>query len=156
VAQSQRRADWPERLAEVVKVATGRPFSWGENDCALFAADCAMAMTGVDPLAHVRGEYSSELGAARVLRRLGCDDVAQLADQVIGARIDVGFAQRGDWLMIEEERVAGNALTTADAGRRKTVCALGVCLGAQGAFHGPDGMGHVRTLACRAAWPVGR
>lgn len=38
-------------------------FAWGSNDCALFAADGILAMTGVDLAADFRGKYSDEAGA---------------------------------------------------------------------------------------------
>lgn len=138
-----RLPDWPERLSDSIKAASGRPFSWGAHDCALFAADCARAITGADPLSEVRGTYATALGAARVLRRLGCDDVAQLADLVIGARVPLVHARRGDWV-----------LATAGSGDR-VIVGLGVCVGMQSMVLGEVGLTMRPTLGCAAAWPIG-
>lgn len=46
------------------------PFQWGRNDCALFAADCVLALTGRDFALPWRG-YSSEVEAAELLRAHG-------------------------------------------------------------------------------------
>lgn len=43
------------------------PFKWGENDCCTFACDIIELKHGVDHMAHVRGSYSSEAGAKKVL-----------------------------------------------------------------------------------------
>jgi hypothetical protein len=134
-----RLPDWPERLADTIKAASGRPFSWGAHDCALFAADCARAITGVDPLTHVRGEYASARGAARVLRRLGCDDVAQLAALVAGPEVPLVGARRGDWVLCPPTDGV----------------VLGVCLGARAAFVMENGVTFRPTLDCAAAWKIG-
>ncbi len=135
----QRLDDWPTLLADAIKAASGRPFSWGEHDCALFAADVCLAITGHDPLAHVRGAYSSAFGAALTLRRLGCNDVAELADQVIGPRERIEAAQRGDWVLSPDDEAR----------------ALGVCLGPRSAFLAPVGMTTRLTLDCSACWKIG-
>lgn len=60
------------RLQRLLAQALARPFAWGAHDCALLVADAAEALTGVDPAADLRGRYSSEGGAHRLLmRRLG-------------------------------------------------------------------------------------
>lgn len=44
------------------------PFAWGENDCALFAADGILAITGTDIAADFRGKYSDEAGALAAIK----------------------------------------------------------------------------------------
>ena len=51
------------------------PGTWGVADCLLTVADAVEAVTGVDLAAKVRGTYSSELGAAKLMRRRKCADV---------------------------------------------------------------------------------
>lgn len=50
-------------------------FSWGKNDCALFAANWVVAATGYDLMEEFRGRYSTELGSLRVLKRYGEGDL---------------------------------------------------------------------------------
>jgi len=47
------------------------PFEWGTHDCALFAAACVAAMTGMDFAETYRGKYNSARGAATALGELG-------------------------------------------------------------------------------------
>jgi hypothetical protein len=134
-----RLPDWPDHLSGAIEAARGRPFSWGVHDCALFAADCALAITGHDPLAAVRGSYGTAQGAARVLRRLGCADLAALAALVGGPEIPVVGARRGDWVLAPHDDEQ----------------ALGVCLGLNAAFVTTQGLTFRPTIRCAAAWRIG-
>jgi len=89
-----RFPDWTSRLHETIKAASERPFSWGENDCCMFVADCCVATCGTDPAADYRGRYSTEVGAKRVLSKGhgGLDSALDSCFQ----RIEPAFAQRGD------------------------------------------------------------
>lgn len=91
---TQRLRDWPERLAALFAARLAQPFEWGVHDCCLFAADAVLAVTGHDPAADLRGTYSSELGAQRVLRRWG--GVAGVAIARAGRVVPVALAQPGD------------------------------------------------------------
>lgn len=91
--------DWQNRLNVVMKAAIERPFSWGEHDCCLFAADCAQAMCGEDYAAEWRGTYDSELGAKKAILRGGGSlekVLARFLDEV-----PVKLAQRGDIAIVE-------------------------------------------------------
>lgn len=46
------------------------PFAWGENDCALFAADAIQVITGTDIAEDFRGKYSTEIGALRTAKKI--------------------------------------------------------------------------------------
>lgn len=69
------------------------PFAWGAHDCVLFAAGAVQAQTGQDPLGGYRRRWTSERGAARVLKRLGGMEAA--VDGVLPS-IPPATAQRGD------------------------------------------------------------
>lgn len=75
-------------------------FQWGRHDCALFAADCVQAITGIDPASELRG-YTTEAGAAKCIRRAG--GMEALADARLGARVPVLMAQVGDVALLEQE-----------------------------------------------------
>ena len=122
-----RYRDWATRLANAIKAASGRPFSWGENDCCVFAAACCMAVCGVDPLAAYRGRYSTEQGAKRVLRA-GHGSLAALWDAHF-QRIDPALIQRGDVALYESPNGRGVAVWWAgdfwapgDTGLERTDC----------------------------------
>ncbi|HYD66163.1 DUF6950 family protein [Azospirillum sp.] len=63
-------ADIP-RLKNYLSSLAGRRWQPGALDCGVFMADWVMAVRGVDPIADVRGTYSSEREFRRILRREG-------------------------------------------------------------------------------------
>lgn len=89
-----RLRDWQSRLQACLAERWAQPFAWGAQDCALFAADCADACTGVDPAADLRGTYSDAAGAARVVAELG--GLAAIAAARMGPEIAPALAQPGD------------------------------------------------------------
>lgn len=58
-------------LADFLAASARRRVVYGEWDCCLFVADWIKARTGRDPAAGWRGTYSTEKGAAKLLRRRG-------------------------------------------------------------------------------------
>ncbi|MFQ6249652.1 DUF6950 family protein [Yersinia enterocolitica] len=97
-----RYPDWQKRLTHVLQAASERPFSWGENDCCLFAADCAFATCGIDPLANYRGKYDSALSARKALLR-GHGSIIGIFDSVF-ERVPLKLAQRGDIVVFSGEQ----------------------------------------------------
>jgi hypothetical protein len=133
-----RLRDWPQRLQQTLEVAKVRSFAYGGFDCALFAADCVRACTGVDPAAELRG-YASREEAETIIARYG--SLTALVTALMGEPIEPAFAQRGDIVLSEIPSVQGGE-------------SIGVCMGAFCAF--PDAVGlrmHPRTVA-KLAWRV--
>ena len=62
---------WRVRFDALISDCMSQPFSWGAQDCCLFAADCAVIVSGADPAAGLRGTYSDAAGALRTLQRIG-------------------------------------------------------------------------------------
>lgn len=58
-------------LADHIRDGAGKPFSWGEADCCLFACDWVLARRGVDPMATWRGTYATRLGVYRRINKSG-------------------------------------------------------------------------------------
>lgn len=94
----QRRSDWEARLAAYLEPLRLRPFQWGSHDCCTFAAGAVEAMTGVDPMPDFRGRYSTAMGSARALRRIGAGDLASTMSSKFEP-VAAAFAQRGDIIM---------------------------------------------------------
>jgi hypothetical protein len=118
-----------ERLIEARRF---EPFAWGRNDCALFAADAVLALTGKDYAEGLRG-YKTALGALKRIARAGG------LDEIVSARmreIDPVLAQRGDPVLFE----------TRDGD------ALGVCLHTHFAAAGPDGLVFAGMSNAKRAW----
>lgn len=91
MSRLDRANDWPEQLTAFIEERRFVPFSWGSNDCALFPADYALRITGVDLAARWRG-YDSQEGAAERIAFVGgmAAFVASLTPR------PPGMAQRGD------------------------------------------------------------
>ena len=107
-----RYRDWTTRLHDTIKAATERPFSWGEFDCCLFAADCSKAICGVDPAEKYRGKYKTETGAKRALAKT--HGSLEAAWDAYFERVNPGFIQRGDVVMYERNGDRGIAVFWAD------------------------------------------
>lgn len=129
-----RIQDWQTALETLVRQRWVVPFTWGQQDCCLFAADCVLAATGKDVAEDVRGAYSSEAGAARLLRQHG--GVAQLAEKRLGQGIAPLFMQVGDVGLVH---VAGRDM-------------LAVCFGAHLLAPGPEGLVTVPLEQAQQAW----
>jgi hypothetical protein len=96
-----RLVDWQLRYAAFMQERAAMPFAWGVNDCALFAADCVLAITGRDPAAALRGTYDDALGAARRIEELGGLQAA--ASAALGEPVAPGFASVGDVVLAMNE-----------------------------------------------------
>ena len=96
-----RHANWTVRLTDFVKSKKHVPFEWGVNDCCLFVADMALAITGVDPAATFRGKYESELGAMRALYNQGFDSVEAVLTHAFGPTVSRLEVRRGDVVLFE-------------------------------------------------------
>lgn len=76
-------------------------FSWGRNDCALFAANWVQARTGNDYAAAFRGHYHTESGSVQALREQGYADLSDALHQLLGEPLDSPLlAQRGDVALV--------------------------------------------------------
>ena len=135
---SGRLRDWQCRLQACLAERRVRPFAWGSQDCALFAADCADACTGVDPAADLRGTYSDALGAARVLAELG--GLSGIAAARLGPEVSLLLAQPGDiGLLMNDGREC-----------------FAVCTGAMWIAPGTDGLVAVPLPRIMRAWRVSK
>ena len=67
----KRTQDWQIRFEAFIAERRARPFAWGSNDCAIFAADAVMAITGCDPAPAGLRAHRTEKQALRALQRHG-------------------------------------------------------------------------------------
>lgn len=114
-----RKHDWPELLHEFLADRRGQEFSWGTNDCCLFACNWVLSCTGVDLAADFRGHYKDQLGAVRIMRKFVGDSAAaedlvrgvaeKIADQHAIAEVRPALAQRGD-VVLFDSKLCGLAL----------------------------------------------
>lgn len=135
-----RAPGWEERLAAEVAAASGKPFRWGDFDCATWAFDVAAVLRGGPSFADEwRGKYKSARGALRIIRRLGAATMEEAVTARLGQpRKAVLLARRGDIVMTEAEQMP----------------ALGICVGASAMFLSKSGLVPVRLRECLKAWEV--
>lgn len=94
-----RHPQWEARLLALVEQRRNAPYAYGSNDCLMFAADVARAVTGKDHARGHRGKYKSAASASRYLREnFKADSPEALLDGLFEAK-PAGFAARGDLVM---------------------------------------------------------
>lgn len=97
-----------------------------------------MILTGGEDIAALwRGRYTTALGGARVMRRLGWASLEEMGRALLGEpRLAVLLARRGD-------------IVLADTG-----LGFGICNGAMAVGMAPQGLVTVPLTSCRLAWPI--
>lgn len=135
----KRTQGWEQRLYHVTRRLLGIPFGWGTNDCCLFSADCILAVTGSDPAEEFRGTYSTKQEAMRLIAKLDCRDVGDVASRYL-PEMPVSLARRGDIVMMKN---VNNELF------------LAVVVGHTAVGPTPDGMLHIHKNNALKAWRVG-
>lgn len=132
-----RYPDWPERLNEFLK--KDHKFNWPLCNCALFAGDGVLAITGEDFAAPYRGPKTKR-GMISRLRKVCGGGVEEAATKESGQPLEsVLMAKRGD-------------VVSYDFGDGP---ALGICIGMKAVFVSEnDGMIHIPTKKCRFAWGI--
>jgi hypothetical protein len=129
--------DWPTRLIAVVESRRDVPFRWGTHDCCTFAADCILAMTGIDLAEGVRGSYAS---ANQARRLLGPGGLESLPTRVLGDPLaNPALAGRGDIVLLPVTE-------------RRPV--LAVVIDTRAAAPGPQGLAFLPARAAARAWRV--
>jgi hypothetical protein len=131
-----RLEDWPERLAAFVESRRSTPFEWGSNDCVTFAADCVNAITEVDHLGSLRGQWGTAQEAHKALLPYG--GLLKAAESVLIEPVPVLMAQRGDVVLF-------------DSSGRDT---LGICLGVHVVAPGETGLVFSPVSLASMAWRI--
>ncbi|BDM66219.1 hypothetical protein NFHSH190041_36710 (plasmid) [Shewanella sp. NFH-SH190041] len=95
-----RQENWPTLLGHFFAQNSTRPFSWGEWDCALMAADAVVEMTGHDYAEALRFQYHSSAGALKLIQPYG--DLCGLISHLLGQEplTETLKARRGDVAVI--------------------------------------------------------
>ena len=95
-----RHVDWKARLIVYLAQSVGKPFVYGEFDCALFTLGAVAEMTGFDLTTEYRGRYSTLVQGVVLARRDGFRDHVELVAAHF-AEIAPAFAQAGDIAVVE-------------------------------------------------------
>lgn len=71
MVSQMRLKDWQTHFSEFISERRKHRFSWGKNDCCLFAADSTLAVTGKDFASDYRGTYNDEASASTLIQSFG-------------------------------------------------------------------------------------
>lgn len=110
ISNSPRNDGWDRALEDVASAQVPVLPEWGKSDCVMSTCEAIKAVVGIDPLEEFRGRYTTEAGAAKKLRGLGCNHVKDLFEIHIKLeRVNRFSARRGDVgvTVINGEFVAG-------------------------------------------------
>lgn len=88
-----RLPDWRDRLHKQIDLARAREAKFGMHDCLKFPALCIEAITGVNPATQF-GEYSSEMGAAKLMAQFG--GISGILTKAFGEPVAPNWARSGD------------------------------------------------------------
>lgn len=128
-----RLSDWQQRMTEALMNRRHNP-----GDCAIFAADMVLAMTGEDHATGFRGRYATIRGGIRKLRAAGYRDHVSFVEYHF-TEIELVQALPGDIMVID-----------ADEG-----LALGIVQGSGGVYvPTPTGIGIVPVSTAVRAFRV--
>lgn len=136
----KRVNNWPQLLNATIEASRNIPFTWEEQNCCFWPANVVEVLTGVDVAVDFRRKATSAAAVRKLLKQKG--GVANLAAEVLpryGLRpVPVSMAKRGDVVLaLTEHGHAG-----------------GICLGADCAFPGPNGLTFLRLLNCSHAFAI--
>lgn len=141
----KRFQDWPLRLEAYLAFIGEDEFSWGSNDCALFACNVTRELTGVDLGEQFRGKYRTKAGAYAALNKFSGGGLEAIATKMAAEHgmkeVRPRMAQRGDIVLVE----------TTQGPTLAIVCMDGIHVTAPG----PTGL-ELRPLdKAQRAWRVG-
>ncbi len=90
-------------LANYIRANRNTPFKWGKFDCCLFAANALEITTGKDYAADFRGRYTTQIGAARALKKYGAGTIEATLTNKLGKPQTGLNLSRGDICLVENE-----------------------------------------------------
>ena len=128
-----RLPGWQSRMYAAIEAARQKPFAWSEHDCVSWSISVVEQITGVDHYAKFRGQYTNEIGAAKLIKRTGPD---------LPSVVSMYFQEVPVLLTHHEDLVMING-------------AVGICDGLHSHFITEQGLTTFKTAACTNAWRVG-
>lgn len=135
----KRLPDWPGRMSALVRARRQMPYEYGVNDCATFAVDSVIAVTGVDLAPGVERPKSNVAGG-RFLIANGVRTIEQLFLSILGESWGrTRQARRGDLVCFAAADETHMALVT----------------GREAVTPGPDGLLPVPADLWVRAWKIG-
>ncbi len=146
----RRVENWPSLLDSYCKEKKEESFSFGKFDCVRFVSDGIKLITGgFDPLASYRSKYRTEVGAARLIRKMTEEGTFQACVEKVlsekGLReVGKNYLKRGDIVLAEG---------TDPTGEYETV--VGIFLGEHFVYVDPkEGLAYARSEHILKGWSI--
>jgi hypothetical protein len=139
----KRIIDWKQHLTTLINERRTAPFQWGTHDCALWAADCVLAITGEDFAKDARGTYESAIGAIKCLSKIYQADNLKEVFSSRFEEVHIALARPGDIVYRASNYEGFNV-------------AIGVCYGANSFFliDGENSLVMLPTLTLDGAFRI--
>ena len=141
----KRFEDWTVRLDAYLCWMAEGSFSWGSNDCALFAGNMVRELTGTDIAKQFRGKYHTKAGAYAALKKFAGGGLEATSVKISAEHgmeeVPVRMAQRGDIVFLKTDMGETLAIVGMD--------------GTHVTAPGPTGLVRWPVGKGRRAWRVG-
>lgn len=142
----KRVSDWDKRLAEFIQSRRNMPHTPGQQDCAMFACDAVLAITGTDIASEIRGKYTTEAEAQALIQSLtgglGIPSyIEHLTETYEIPECPIKRARRGD-------------IVTVTLPKSSTFGVVGTD-GSTAYFAVEHGLEAIPVLQCERAWRIG-
>lgn len=112
-----RKENWPVLLSLYLKEKLKQPFSWGDNDCVMFAAKALCELTDQDFYKRYEG-YTTEEGARKIIDEAG--SIEALVSRHLGPPHENYLkAKRGDLVLM---RLPEETLGLVDDSGQRVAC----------------------------------
>lgn len=105
-----RLDSWDNRLEDIASTHASILPEWGASDCLMAVGEAIQAVVGNNPFEQFHKKYRTEAGAAKLMRRHGCENVKQVFETFLGLEpVNRFSARRGDVgvMMLNDEYVSG-------------------------------------------------
>jgi len=130
-----KKPNWSQAMWTAIEARAATPFAWGSNDCCLFVAHVVDAMTNGRFVQQLSQRYTDHASALRYIASEG--GIGPAVSEYLGQASRIR-PQRGDVV-----------LWAGDKGET-----LGLCVGAELAAMGPDGVVFVPKSLTLETWTI--
>lgn len=97
-----RLHNWDLSLAQFLKDSAEKEFAWGTWDCCRFVNEAIKCVSGIDYFTHVKGRYTTEIGAQRLIKRIAGKGLYEAFRTLLNEPKPLLLANRGDIAVVHQ------------------------------------------------------
>lgn len=118
--------NWRSEFSKAIDDMRHKPFSWGENDCAVgLVRNLIKAMTGEDVCKEYFKKYKTPAGGYKLMKNAGFENIGDMVASVL-KEIHISEAAIGDIVAIKTDDKFGYALGVVNNDRVFVMSETGV------------------------------